>query len=122
MQAVNLGRSAHSQQSMTEMDLNSLWRPLTQHKSLEQNRPVQMVKGEGSYLTDANGDTYLDAVAGIWCVNVGYGCKELADAAHEQMLNLPYLVPTMSHEPGVLLANKLLELLDIEGTSLFYKQ
>lgn len=119
MQAVGLARSDHSQQSMAEMDLNSLWRPLTQHRALEQNRPVQIVKGEGSYLTDANGDTYLDAVAGIWCVNVGYGRKELADAAHEQMLNLPYLAPTMSHEPGVLLANKLLELLDMKGRVYF---
>ena len=64
MQAVN---------NLSQMDVASLWHPLTQHKSLRQNPPARMVKSKGCYLTDQHGETYLDAVAGIWCVNVGYG-------------------------------------------------
>ena len=101
------------------MDVKSLWHPLTQHKSLQGNPPPRMVKSEGCYLTDEHGDTYLDAVAGIWCVNVGYGRRELVDAAQVQMMNLPYLAPTMSHDAGILLADKLVKLLNMEGQVYF---
>ena len=110
MQAVN---------NLSQMDVKSLWHPLTQHKSLRGNPPPRMVKSEGCYLTDEHGETYLDAVAGIWCVNVGYGRWELVAAAQEQMMNLPYLAPTMSHDAGILLARKLLDLLNMAGQVYF---
>lgn len=94
---------------------DSVWYALTQHKPLQQSPPTHMVKGEGCYLTDKDGKTYLDAIAGIWCVNVGYGRKELAEAAHQQMLELAYLSPTMTNTPTRLLADKLLKLLDMQG-------
>ncbi|MGB0386088.1 MAG: aminotransferase [Ardenticatenaceae bacterium] len=94
---------------------DSVWYPLMQHKPLKKSPPTHMVKGEGCYLTDRQGNTYLDGIAGIWCVNVGYGRKELADVAHQQMMELPYLSPTMTNTPTVLLADKLLSLLDMEG-------
>jgi putrescine aminotransferase len=46
--------------------------------------------GEGSYVIDRDGRRILDGMAGLWCVNVGYGRPELADAAHSQMTALPY--------------------------------
>lgn len=49
-----------------------------------------MVSGSGTTLTDDHGRTYLDAMAGLWCVNVGYGRPELADAMRDQALKLPY--------------------------------
>ena len=49
-----------------------------------------MVRGDGVWLWDSEGNRYLDAMAGLWCVNVGYGCRALADAAFEQMAELPY--------------------------------
>lgn len=45
---------------------------------------------DGVWLTDGDGNRILDAMAGLWCVQVGYGRSELADAAHAQMLELPY--------------------------------
>lgn len=45
---------------------------------------------DGCYIHDADGNAILDAMAGLWCVNVGYGRRELADVAHEQMLQLPF--------------------------------
>ena len=47
-------------------------------------------KAEGSYLYDSEGVRLLDAFAGLWCVNIGYGRKELAEVAYNQMLELPY--------------------------------
>jgi len=45
---------------------------------------------EGCYIHDGEGNRILDGMAGLWCVNVGYGRKELADVAYEQMLELPF--------------------------------
>ena len=49
-----------------------------------------MVRGEGIYLWDSEGQRVLDGMSGLWCVNVGYGRKELADAAYRQMREMPY--------------------------------
>jgi putrescine aminotransferase len=45
---------------------------------------------EGCYITDGDGNRILDGMAGLWCVNVGYGREELADVAAEQMRELPF--------------------------------
>ncbi|MFO1400018.1 MAG: aminotransferase [Steroidobacteraceae bacterium] len=49
-----------------------------------------IVRGEGCHVYDTEGKALLDAMAGLWCVQVGYGRRELADAAHAQMLQLPF--------------------------------
>ncbi len=92
-----------------------LWRPLTQHQGL-QGRPNHfMVEAKGCYITDQNGKRYLDALSGLWCVNVGYGRRELVDAAHAQMSKLPYLNPTLTAEPVSAFADSLQETLGIRG-------
>ena len=50
--------------------------------------------GQGSTIFDADGTAYLDAMAGLWCVNIGYGRTELADVAAEQMRELAYFPHT----------------------------
>ena len=67
--------------SISELDLRALWHPLTQHKPLAESPPPLMVRGEGCYLEDDQGQRYLDAMAGLWCVNIGYGRRELAETA-----------------------------------------
>ncbi|MFT4076956.1 MAG: aspartate aminotransferase family protein [Asticcacaulis sp.] len=49
-----------------------------------------ITSGEGCYVIDSDGRRILDGMAGLWCVNIGYGRPELADAAHSQMTALPY--------------------------------
>ncbi|WP_028400061.1 aspartate aminotransferase family protein [Ectobacillus panaciterrae] len=71
-------------------------------------------KAEGAWVTDKDGKRYLDAMAGLWCVNVGYGREELAEAAYEQLKELAYFPMTQSHEPAIKLAEKLNELLGEE--------
>ena len=65
--------------------------PFTDHAQLAQEGgPRIITNADGCYLWDANGRRYLDGMAGLWCVNVGYGRKEIAEAAYKQMLDLPY--------------------------------
>ncbi|MEM7333931.1 MAG: aminotransferase [Chloroflexota bacterium] len=100
---------------ISQVGVDSLWHPIVQHSNFKKAPPMHVVKGEGAMLTDQHGRQYLDAIAGIWCVNVGYGREELAHVAYEQMKSLAYLSPTMSSEPAVRLAQKLLNLVDMNG-------
>ncbi len=97
--------------NLSRLDAESLWHPLTQHQGIEASPPRFIERGEGCYLYDADGNRFYDAVSGLWCVNVGHGREELAQVAAEQMKKLSYVPGTMSHEPGVRLAAKLVELL-----------
>jgi len=71
-----------------------------------------ITKAEGAWITDINGNRYLDGMSGLWCVNVGYGRKELARAAYKQLEEMPYYPLTQSHVPAIKLAKKLNEWLE----------
>ena len=49
-----------------------------------------ITRADNIYIWDSEGDKMLDAMSGLWCVNAGYGRKELADAAYQQMMTLPF--------------------------------
>lgn len=104
---------------LSEIDLESLWHPMTQHSQLSASPPLVIDSASGSFLHDRDGQRWLDAVSGLWCVNVGHGRTELADVARAQMEKLAYVPATLSHEPGVLLARKILDLLGFEGKVYF---
>ncbi|WP_292593591.1 aminotransferase class III-fold pyridoxal phosphate-dependent enzyme, partial [Mesorhizobium sp.] len=50
--------------------------------------------GDGAYVFDATGRRYLDGMGGLWCVNMGYGRDEIADAVAQQLRQMPYYNPT----------------------------
>ena len=64
--------------------------PFTDTRDINANGVRIVTKAEGVHLTTSTGHKVLDGMAGLWCVNIGYGRRELADAAHAQMLDLPY--------------------------------
>ncbi|MFC3053559.1 aspartate aminotransferase family protein [Kordiimonas pumila] len=64
--------------------------PFMDPKYFDKNHVRVITRGEGVYIWDAEGNKILDGMAGLWCVNVGYGRQELIDAANEQMKNLAY--------------------------------
>jgi taurine-pyruvate aminotransferase len=66
-----------------------------------------VTESKGSWVTDHDGKKYLDGMAGLWCVNVGYGRQELAEAAYEQLKKMAYFPLTQSHQPAIQLAEKL---------------
>ena len=71
-----------------------------------------ITRAKGVYLTDSEGEEILDAMAGLWCVNIGYGRDELADVAARQMRELPYYNTFFktTHVPAIALAAKIAEL------------
>lgn len=64
--------------------------PFTDHKSLRAEKSRIIDHADGVYLWDSNGNRMLDGMSGLWCVNIGYGRRELAQAAYDQMVKLPY--------------------------------
>jgi len=80
-------------------DLASVMHPIVQHRALEQKQMV-VVSAQGSTIMDADGTTYLDGMAGLWCVNIGYGRSELAQIAAEQMQQIAYYPHTGMNIPA----------------------
>jgi putrescine aminotransferase len=64
--------------------------PFTDHGALARQGTRVITRAEGVYLWDNDGHQILDAMSGLWCVNVGYGRQELVDAAIRQLRTLPY--------------------------------
>ena len=62
----------------------------TDHGDLATRGSRVMTHADGIYVWDSEGKKVLDGMSGLWCVNAGYGRKELADAAYQQMMTLPY--------------------------------
>jgi taurine-pyruvate aminotransferase len=93
-------------EALVRQDLNHVLHPIVQHKVLETKQFV-VAGGQGSTVFDADGTAYLDAMAGLWCVNIGYGRVELADVAAEQMRQLSYFPHTAMNAPAAALADKI---------------
>ena len=98
--------SAYNHASLIEQDKRQL-HPL-HHPSRAEN-PAMVEKGAGVWLYTTDGKQILDAMAGLWNVNIGYGNKELPQVAYEQMLDLSYTsgFAGMSNPPSAQLAHKL---------------
>jgi len=81
-----------------------------------------IAEGRGSRVRDTAGRWYLDAMAGLWCVNAGYGRAEIADAIAEQARRLPYYhgFAGASNEPASRLAAKLRELAPMRNAQVFF--
>lgn len=73
----------------------------------------------GAWITDVNGNKYLDAMAGLWCVNTGYGRDELAEVAYDQLKKMAYFPLSQSHIPAIQLAEKLNDWLEDEYVIFF---
>jgi taurine-pyruvate aminotransferase len=99
-----------------DQDERYIWHGM---KPYHPDSTIVVTKAEGSWITASDGKRYLDAMAGLWCVNVGYGRKELADAAYEQLKEMAYYPLTQSHVPAIRLAEKLNELLEDEYVIFF---
>lgn len=73
-----------------ELDSRHHLHPFTDHKALSRIGSRVITRAEGCWLEDSEGNRILDGMAGLWCVNVGYGRAELIEAARVQMSELPY--------------------------------
>src|SRR5687768_2640098 len=76
--------------SLLDIDRDHLIHPVTSFRAHERRGATLLQSGKGMWLTDIDGRDVLDAFAGLWCVNVGYGQDSIAEVAAEQMRRLPY--------------------------------
>ncbi|WP_049623489.1 aspartate aminotransferase family protein [Frateuria defendens] len=98
--------------SLRALDRDHLIHPVASWRGHEARGATVLESGQGCWLTDADGHTLLDAFAGLWCVNVGYGRESVVQAAMAQMRKLPYATGYFHYasEPAIRLAAKLAEL------------
>ncbi len=96
--------------------------PFTDSAALNKKGARVITRAEGVYLTDSEGLRLLDGMAGLWCVNIGYGRPELGEVAQRQMNQLPYYNTFFqtSHPPAITLAAKLAELAPGDLNHVFY--
>ena len=86
--------------------------PFTTNDELAEKGARVITRAKGIYLTDSDGNQILDAMAGLWCVNLGYGRPEMGKVAARQMDELPYYNTFFmtSHVPAIALAKQLADL------------
>ncbi|MEL6934685.1 MAG: aminotransferase, partial [Pseudomonadota bacterium] len=96
--------------------------PFTEGHALNKKGARVITRAKGVTLTDSDGNDYLDAMAGLWCVNLGYGRHELAEAAARQMKELPYYNTFFqtTHVPAIALAERLAELAPHDLNHVFF--
>ena len=96
--------------------------PFTAQHDLANKGSRIITSAQGVYVYDSNGEELLDAMAGLWCVNIGYGREELAQAAERQMRELPYYNTFFqtTHIPAIDLSEKLAKLAPRDLNHVFY--
>jgi adenosylmethionine-8-amino-7-oxononanoate aminotransferase len=92
-------------QDWIEKDRRFVWHHM-QPYAASQN-PLVITRGDGAWVIDLDGNRYLDAMSGLWCVNLGYSETALAEAAYDQLRQIPYYPLTQSHLPAIALSEKL---------------
>jgi adenosylmethionine-8-amino-7-oxononanoate aminotransferase len=111
----------------TSLDLQKaardhLWLHFTRMSAYEGSEVPIIVRGDGCYLEDANGKRYLDALAGLFSVNIGYGYgEEMGEAAAAQMRELPFYTNwSYAHPRAIELASEVASLTPGDLNRLFF--
>ncbi|MBE0589626.1 MAG: aspartate aminotransferase family protein [Hydrogenophaga sp.] len=104
-------------QAIQALDSAHFIHPFTDHAGLASRGARVITRADNIYVWDSEGAKILDAMSGLWCVNAGYGRKELADAAYQQMMTLPFYNSffNTTNVPAVQLATKLASLAPTVG-------
>ncbi|PWT71840.1 MAG: adenosylmethionine--8-amino-7-oxononanoate transaminase [Bacteroidetes bacterium] len=105
--------------SLTQRDLEVIWHPYTQHKNMIP--PVPIVRASGALLYDETGNGYVDAISSWWVNLHGHAHPFIAEKIYEQAQKLEHVIFTgFTHEPAVLLAERLLAILPGTFSKVFY--
>ncbi|MCL4149959.1 UNVERIFIED_CONTAM: hypothetical protein GTU68_008426 [Idotea baltica] len=96
--------------------------PFTAGDELAEKGARIITRAKGVTLTDSEGNEILDGMAGLWCVNIGYGREELAEVAARQIRELPYYNTFFqtTHVPAIALSSKLAELAPGDLNHIFF--
>ena len=110
--------------SLVTLDREHLVHPVTAYRAHEAKGVTVLTSAKGMFIKDAQGKDLLDAFAGLWCVNIGYGHESVVEAAAAQMRELPYATGYFGFgsEPAIRLAARLAELAPKGLTRVYFSQ
>jgi putrescine aminotransferase len=113
---------AFDTRALQQLDSAHYLHPFTDHAELRKRGSRVMVRGEGVYLWDSDGNKIIDGMSGLWCVNAGYGRASIADAVYHQMQTLPFYNSffNTTNVPAVRLAALLAELAPPQFDHVFF--
>ncbi|WP_078382047.1 adenosylmethionine--8-amino-7-oxononanoate transaminase [Sutcliffiella halmapala] len=107
--------------NLQRRDLNHVWHPCSQMKDYEDFPPIVIKSGKGIYLYDENGKQYLDAVSSWWVNLFGHANERISTALANQAFQLEHVIfANFTHEPAVLLAEKLAKITPDGLTKVFF--
>ena len=110
--------------SLVTLDRDHLVHPVSAYRAHEAKGVTVLESAKGMFVRDAAGRDLLDAFAGLWCVNIGYGHESVVEAAAAQMRKLPYATGYFGFgsEPTIRLAARLVEIAPEGLTRVFFSQ
>lgn len=115
--------SNFTNKQLAELDKKHFLHPTSSIQQQQEEGPAIIFKeGNGIYLEDVNGKRYIEGMSSLWNVTIGYGRKELGQAAMEQMTELAFssAFSTYSHEPVIRLATKIAEITPGDLSTVFF--
>lgn len=107
---------------LQDLDRRHYLHPFSDHRQIAERGTRVIDRGEGVYIYDTEGRQILDGMSGLWCVNLGYGRRELIEAAYRQLQKLPYYNSFFqcTHAPAIELAELLAEVAPPGFERVFY--
>ena len=117
-----MNKPAYNTQELWRMDRDHYIHPWTDFSVFKDEGSLVIAESEGAYVFDSDGKRYLDGIGGLWCVNIGYGNEEMAEAIADQVRRMPYY-STFTHvttPPAAELAAKLAQLTPDTLNHVFY--
>ena len=108
--------------NLATKDIKNLFHPATNLKTHEYGQPLILDRGDGIYVYDIEGNKYMEGLAGLWCNALGFGNEELVETAANQMQKYGYgsLFASKSHEPAIMLSEKLMEMSPFDNGKVFF--
>jgi len=121
-QSVTIDPAASMSRESARRDIATTIHPYTNLKQHEVEGPMVITQGEGVFVRDENGKTYLEGMAGLWCASLGFSERRLAEAAYRQMLKLPmyHTFLQKATDVGIDLAEKLLSFAPAGMSKVFF--
>ena len=114
--------STHRGNSLASRDIASLIHPYTNLKLHERDGPLVITRGKGIHVYDDAGKEYIEGLAGLWCVSLGFDEERLIEAATRQLRQLPFYhsFGGKSHDAAIELAERLLALAPVPMARVFF--
>jgi 4-aminobutyrate--pyruvate transaminase len=113
---------AHLGNSAASRDIAYVLHPYTNLKAHQEQGPLVITEGKGVRVYDEDGNEYIEGLAGLWCTSLGFGEERLVEAAAAEMRKLPFYhtFAHKSHDVGIELAERLIEMAPVPMSKVFF--